>query len=150
MLDPHCSIPCRPVFQNTWFGSRWRARYLSINPTSANTINSPTGRKLRWLERTQMRCCQHPWWIKDPGEVQTKPGICFITLGFLPVQNTSTGRKNCHPFRSFELLWGPGLPQSQKEMRVFSGIEAVIRHCNEYGSSATTRLCMRSTAWRSS
>lgn len=73
--------------------------------------------------------------IKDPGEVRKRNLEVFVYhISFFTRSKNTKGQAEellTHS-GSLELLWDLGFRSPKKEMRVFKGIEAVIRHCNEY------------------
>ena len=73
--------------------------------------------------------------IKDPKEVGKRSLEAFvynISYHTLFVVKKFQLKNLIHHSGSLEILWELGFRSPQKDKKVLKGIEAVIKHCNEY------------------
>jgi DNA ligase (NAD+) len=72
--------------------------------------------------------------IKDPAEVSKRNLEAFVyhISFFTLLKGKKIPAELTHHSSSIELLWDLGFRSPQKEKKVFKGIEAVIKYCNEF------------------
>ncbi len=72
--------------------------------------------------------------IKDPSEVAKRNLEAFVyhVSYFSLAKGKKTPKELLHHGDSLKLLWGLGFRSPEKEKKVFKGIDAVIKYCNEF------------------
>ena len=72
--------------------------------------------------------------IKDPREVakRTLEAFLYNVSFYNPLPKSTTSKKLQTHSGSLEMLWELGFRSPMKEKKILTGIDAVIKYCNEY------------------